>query len=74
MRAMQSSWREFEGRCEAPFELKKKSCKIRTSICLREQVTGIERASQAWEACVLPLNHTCNVDIISENSGFVKQK
>ena len=24
-----------------------------------EQMTGIEPASQAWEACVLPLNHIC---------------
>ena len=29
------------------------------AFCLLEQATGIEPASQAWEARVLPLNYAC---------------
>ena len=29
-----------------------------------EQVKGIEPSSQAWEACVLPMNYTCIVYIL----------
>lgn len=40
-----------------------------------EQVTGIEPASDAWEAPVLPLNYTCeSLLIILPFSLFVKSK
>ena len=36
-----------------------------------QQVTGIEPALSAWEAEVLPLNHTCvNGYIINHPAGF----
>ena len=43
----------------------KRRAPLRTgsSVTLVEQVTGIEPALSAWEAEVLPLHHTCTVDL-----------
>ena len=32
---------------------------------IKKQMTGIEPASSAWEADVLPMNYICNIKIIS---------
>ncbi len=31
---------------------------------IKKQMTGIEPASSAWEADVLPMNYICNIEII----------
>ena len=39
----------------------------------REQTTGIEPASSAWEADVLPMNYICNTRIIiTKTAGIDK--
>lgn len=37
----------------------KKPSKTRNVTDGMEQVKGIEPSSQAWEACILPMNYTC---------------
>ena len=39
------------------------------SLNLKKQITGIEPASPAWEAGVLPMNYICAVNIVY-HAGF----
>ena len=58
----------FFARCGAPacsiprYACQRKKAATRRPFSL-EQVTGIEPALSAWEAEVLPLHHTCTVDL-----------
>ena len=44
-----------------------------TGFSLLEQATGIEPATSAWEADVLPLNYACDATIIYHFSSLVKR-
>ena len=39
-----------------------------------EQVNGIEPSQQAWEACVLPLNYTCIINLLYKTMYILSSK